>query len=382
MWSLPSSCPVALLWFVTENPLSCPSVVKASVLQNSPSLPWAQKSSWPSWLWFQGPQVHSLPWVRPWPPDELCLDHPDLTWSQVYEWPCASTHWVTFSQILDLCYPRVPSLPGSWDSLFFFNWYVTEQGLEWFSGVIFRSDFQEWFSWPVLWPQHGVTLQHVPDPPHWKHRAAPSLVPQSSHSPAEPNPALASPAWPIPDARAASRASPRLSAFWKCQLSGFPQGQEIKSASLSAKQPVRLPGCFFLLAFASVYDRLKSQGAEELQQIFTLLSVVVAPGRPTLKCEMCCAWILDTAPAPRALIPADKEVAERWIYLGQRQTLNKTLTSSLQLQPVVCAALAASSSDWDVFCRQRTSAITPPNRGKVGEGFCCFLIFFSHSIST
>lgn len=85
-----------------------------------------------------------------------------------------------------------------------------------------------------------------------------------------------------------------LSAFWKCQLSGFPQGgQEIKSGSLSAKQPVGLPVFgVFSLAFASVSDRLKSQGAEELQQIFPLLSVVVAPGRPSLKCEVCCAGAL------------------------------------------------------------------------------------------
>lgn len=107
---------------------------------------------------------------------------------------------------------------------FFFNWYVTEQGLEWFSGVIFRSDFQEWFSWPVLWQQHGVTLQHVPDPPHWKHWAVPSLVPQSSHSPAEPNPALASPAWPIPAARAASRAISTFECLLEVPAQWLPTG--------------------------------------------------------------------------------------------------------------------------------------------------------------
>lgn len=47
----------------------------------------------------------------------------------------------------------------------------------------------------------------------------------------------------------------------------------------------------------------------------------------------------------------------------------------------LCCEQAASSSDWpdrDVFCRQTTSAITPPKEGKVGEGFCCFLVFFFH----
>lgn len=45
----------------------------------------------------------------------------------------------------------------------------------------------------------------------------------------------------------------------------------------------------------------------------------------------------------------------------------------------LCCEQTASSSDWadrDVFCRQTTSATAPPNEGKVGEGFCCFLIFF------
>lgn len=46
----------------------------------------------------------------------------------------------------------------------------------------------------------------------------------------------------------------------------------------------------------------------------------------------------------------------------------------------LCCEQAASSSDWadrDVFCRQTTSAIAPPKEGKVGEGFWCFIIFFS-----
>lgn len=153
-----------------------------------------------------------------------------------------SSPWVSSSQIPGSVLSWSPSLlPGSWNSFFFL-------GL-WRDRLLFRSDFPE--------QSCGSSMVWSFSRCHWEHWSAPSFAPQSSHSAPEPNPALLGPSLlPGP--------SLGLSDFWKCQLSGFPQGQEIKSGSLSAKQPVRLPGfLFFLLAFASISVRLKSQGAEK-----------------------------------------------------------------------------------------------------------------------
>lgn len=74
---------------------------------------------------------------------------------------------------------------------------------------------------------------------------------------------------------------------------------------------------FFYLLLHQYLTGFKSHSTEKLQQIFTLLSVVVAPERLSLKCEACCAEALFIRLNLRQILPqehpiqADKEVAER-----------------------------------------------------------------------
>lgn len=282
---------------------------------------------------------------------------------------------------LDLCYPEVPLLSLALRIVFFFPWHVYWAGTVCFSGVIFLTTL-------VAAPWAGVRyfpLEALVS----SQFSSPELTLGSWTKPSPGSSCLAHPCcqgcFQLPGP------SPALSAFWKCQLRGFPQGQEIKSGSPSAKQPKSLPGFFFWLAFASVSDRLKSQGAEELQQIFTLLSVVVAPGRPSLKCEVCCAgapfsaWILDTAPTPRAF-SSSRQGSFREVNIfrtkswGHRQTLNKTLTSCLRLQPVVCAVsrLPAPRTGLTGMCFAGKPRLPSPHqtKGKLEKVFVAFLFFF------
>lgn len=108
---------------------------------NLPMLRLGLRALWSSWPWFQGPQVHDLPWVRPWPQKMSCarvgLGPLEIIWSQVCEWPCCQRSLSHFSK------PRIclswgaSALSGAQVSFFFLGLWLTRDRL------VFRHDFPD-----------------------------------------------------------------------------------------------------------------------------------------------------------------------------------------------------------------------------------------------
>lgn len=158
--------------------------------------------------------------------------------------------WVTLSSVVtesllkfqDLCYPDIPLLSLVL-MLVSSSLACVWPGTGWFSGMIFQTTAVA-AAWCDPWagassfPLEALVSSQF---------SSPDLMPSSWTKPTSGLWAALHGPLLLPAIFQLPRPSLGLNAFWKWQLSGFPQGQEIKFRILSAEQPVGFP--VFLTCF-------------------------------------------------------------------------------------------------------------------------------------